>query len=43
MGKTVYSRNPSTSKGNCLPIQSLNLQPGTSASIIKTPTRLPRQ
>ena len=41
MGKTVYSRNPSTSKGTSLTIQLLELQERTSESIIKTLTKLP--
>ena len=42
MGKTTYSRNPSTSKGTTLFTQSLNHQPEISEFIIKIPMRLPK-
>ena len=42
MGKTTYSRNPSTSKGIFWIIKLPNLQPEILESIIKTPMRLPK-
>ena len=42
MGKTTYSKNPSTSKGTHHQMQSPNHQPEISESIIKTHMRLPK-
>jgi hypothetical protein len=42
MGKTVYSRNPSTSKGTFALMQSPKVQEEISEFITRIPTRLPK-